>query len=120
VSACVFCERLARLEYEWSDGLNAAFEPLRPVTPGHMLIVPLDHYADVLAAGPDLTGSVAASAARLAGERDLTDFNLIINCGRLASQTVFHLHWHLVPRRSKDGLRLPWSAQVPGTITGGV
>lgn len=109
--ACPFCLRAATGEYEWSDGPNIAFEPLDPVTPGHMLIVPRDHYSDVLRAGGHVTGSVAGSAAAYALEQSYTDFNLIINCGRLASQSVWHLHWHLVPRRAKDNLRLPWSHQ---------
>ncbi|AVM01906.1 HIT family protein [Gordonia iterans] len=86
------------------------FEPLNPVTPGHMLFVPTMHAVH--------RDNVLASAAFRAaydhattGDQYGTDFNLIVNAGPSATQTVDHLHVHYVPRRAGDGLTLPWTGQ---------
>lgn len=109
MSDCVFC-RIVGLDPHGQilrrHGSTAVFEPLNPVTPGHLLVVPASHVADARTA-PVVTGMamVAASEeARLAGE-----CNIITSCGPLATQTVFHLHIHVVPRRENDGLTLPWT-----------
>jgi histidine triad (HIT) family protein len=91
------------------------FAPLNPVTPGHLLFVPKRHIT-----GPQddpwLAGVVCQTAAlhaRTASQdHDVTAWNVIINDGPAASQTVFHLHVHLVPRTPDDGLKLPWTGQV--------
>ena len=85
------------------------FEPLNPVTPGHRLFIPAFHYEHA-AEAPSATGAVFEWAAWWAAQRE-DDFNLIVNAGPLASQTVQHLHIHYVPRRASDGLTLPWTGQ---------
>lgn len=81
--------------------------PLNPVTEGHMLFLPMTH---VISADrdPSVTADVFRAAAQYAREQDEA-FNLITSAGEAATQTVFHLHAHYVPRREGDGLRLPWS-----------
>jgi histidine triad (HIT) family protein len=76
------------------------------VAPGHLLVVPRVHVADATT-DPEVTAEVFAAAAELA--RDLRPCNLITSCGEAATQSVFHLHVHLVPRREGDGLALPWT-----------
>ncbi|MFT4295755.1 MAG: HIT domain-containing protein [Micropruina sp.] len=86
------------------------FEPLNPVTPGHMLFVPTEHAAH----GADVLASAAWRSAYLyatTGDQYGTDFNLIVNAGPSATQTLEHLHIHYVPRRDGDGLALPWTVQ---------
>lgn len=111
---CVFCEILAMrapAEYiaSWHDAI--AIVPLGPVTEGHILIIPRYHVADA-AEEPALTGEMFRHAAVLADGFGYEDFNLITSKGREATQTVDHLHVHLVPRRKDDGLPLPWT-KVP-------
>lgn len=84
-----------------------AFRPLNPVTPGHLLAVPRRHVVNAIA-DPELTGRVFAFAASLY----LAEHNLITSVGKAATQTVPHLHVHLVPRQEGDGLHLPWTGQV--------
>jgi histidine triad (HIT) family protein len=87
------------------------FEPLNPVTPGHLLVIPVRHVMDA-AEDPDLTGRVFAAAARIARESGGDpSCNLITSVGGAATQSVYHLHAHVVPRRHGDGLRLPWTQQ---------
>lgn len=117
--SCVFCRIVAGTEpatvvREWEDAI--AFSPRHPVTPGHLLVVPRTHVADAVEA-PAVTGAVFARAAELAAERGLDSLNLITSRGAEATQTVYHLHAHLVPRREGDGLPLPWTPQQAQRIS---
>ena len=105
----MFCDRLERSEYieELSlTGLQAVFEPLNPVTPGHLLVVPWEHVAHA-AVSPSVTGRVTEHAARTVA-RFGYNANIITSIGPNATQTVYHLHIHIVPRNRNDGLQLPW------------
>ncbi len=82
---------------------NVAFQPLSPVTEGHLLVVPNEHATD----DPEALGNAMATAAKIA--RAYKSWNLIVSRGRPATQTIEHLHVHVVPRRHSDGLFLPWS-----------
>jgi histidine triad (HIT) family protein len=112
MSDCVFCDIIAgkQTPANFHDyGPVVRFQPLNPVVPGHRLFVPTLHVATA-ADDPQLTALVVGYAAEYAsGAAD--DFNLIVNNGPAASQTVPHLHWHVVPRVEGDGLHLPWSGQ---------
>lgn len=118
VAGCPFCARIGRGEYEaWADDPSVVwFEPLNPVTPGHMLFVPTRHVSGASdpANGPYEAGITAEVAARWAQRHGVEWFNLITSVGAEATQTVFHLHLHLVPRRWDDGLHLPWTGQERG------
>lgn len=105
---CVFCERIAREEYGRCSLLSVSFEPLNPVTPGHLLVVPRVHVADATESVA-VTGETMRFAALLADS--MGDCNLITSVGAAATQTVRHLHIHIVPRFEGDGLALPWTGQ---------
>jgi histidine triad (HIT) family protein len=113
MSDCPFCARIAAGEYDYEDLSNVAFRPLDPVTQGHFLVVPRKHVQHALEA-PSRAASAMSFAARLANEMDLTDCNFITSAGAEATQTVFHLHCHVIPRRPGDGLALPWTGQQRG------
>lgn len=111
VAECVFCQRIRRGQFLDSYILAPMdvvwFEPLNPVTPGHMLFVPREHceHSHRIA-----VASAMQAAARYAMGRD-EDFNLITSSGPAATQTIPHIHVHYVPRRPGDGLPLPWTTQ---------
>jgi histidine triad (HIT) family protein len=107
---CPFCGRVRRGEFDYSDKFSVAFPPRNPVTPGHFLVVPRRHVASALEA-PLAASSAVGLAAELAGNMGLTACNIITSCGAAATQTVFHLHVHVVPRTEGDGLHLPWTGQ---------
>jgi histidine triad (HIT) family protein len=116
---CPFCERIAEGRYDGGftlPGSVAVFEPLNPVTRGHLLLVPFEHVRDA-AEAPHVTARVMEHAARLLhnfsspAEPHPYQANVITSIGPAATQTVFHLHVHLVPRREGDGLALPWTGQ---------
>ncbi|GGV24002.1 hypothetical protein GCM10010182_52940 [Actinomadura cremea] len=89
-----------------------AFAPLRPANPGHLLVVPRRHSADIWDVPPEdahhLTDAVLrlSHAAREALAPD--GLNVITSAGEAATQTVFHLHVHLVPRWHGDGFGDIW------------
>lgn len=87
-----------------------AFEPLGPVAPGHMLVVPRLHCTPWSA--PALVGLACHYATSLAELLGYTDWNLIVSNGAAATQTIEHLHVHLVPRAADDHLTLPWARRI--------
>jgi histidine triad (HIT) family protein len=110
---CVFCRRIGRGEVELVTLDIVTFEPLNPVTPGHRLFVPIRHSPDFLHGGGahDLGRSMEAAATWHSRWGGGTDANLIVSAGSAATQTIKHLHVHLVPRRAGDELTLPWTGQ---------
>jgi histidine triad (HIT) family protein len=110
VDKCVFCERISRGEFSMGALDAVAFEPLNPVTPGHLLVVPLEHVSDAIE-NPAVAGMTFQAAAQIAHDQRYSPCNLITSAGSAATQTVFHLHVHIVPRREGDGLHLPWTGQ---------
>lgn len=106
---CIFCEIVAgrapaEVVAEWPETLILV--PLNPVTQGHLLVIPKEHVRD-FTTDPWIAARTmhrAAEHARLSTR----PMNLITSRGREATQSVFHLHLHLVPRAKDDGLALPW------------
>jgi len=118
VGDCPFCERIAAGEYDNRTvpdddapyGGVVTFEPLNPVTPGHRLVVPVEHVEDALVS-PSVTAWTMEFAAAVARNYGIRSCNLITSVGAVATQTVFHLHVHIVPRAEGDGLALPWTGR---------
>lgn len=106
---CVFCSIVAgrspaTIVREWPGVI--AIRPLGPVTEGHVLVIPHRHVADA-GVDPAVSGRVMEAAGELLAE--LPAGNIITSKGSPATQTVFHLHAHVVPRVVGDGLALPWT-----------
>jgi histidine triad (HIT) family protein len=110
MTGCVFCDRIEYGEYDGSDPFAVTFRPLNPVGPGHRLFVPRNHVADALD-DPMVTAMTVRFAADWAAREGVGSLNLITSRGPEATQSVCHLHWHLVPRLNGDGLALPWTGQ---------
>jgi histidine triad (HIT) family protein len=106
VSACVFCrivrgEAPARIVYQ--DQEVTAFHDLHPQAPVHILIVPNRHIVGVAHVEPQdaaLLGELFVVARQLAEQEGIAKgYRLVVNSGRLAGQSVFHLHVHLLGGR---------------------
>ena len=84
-----------------------AFLDVRPVFPGHCLLVPRAHHETLADLPPALVEPVFASAQRLARavEGGMGADGTFVAINNRVSQSVPHLHVHVVPRRRKDGLR---------------
>lgn len=104
---CPFCQRISKEQYDFSGHGAVSFEPLHPVTSGHRLFVPWVHVVDA-ADKPYITAQVFQLAS-LYAQSEGKPFNLITSSGAPATQSVFHLHVHYIPRSPGDGLHLPWT-----------
>jgi histidine triad (HIT) family protein len=107
---CTFC-RIARGEIGASlvlrDGGVCAFLDTRPVFKGHVLVIPSAHVDDfhALAAGEMAPFWTAVQRVSRAVEKGLDAHGTFVGVNNKISQSVPHLHAHVVPRRKGDGLR---------------
>ena len=104
-STCLFCNLpQERILYENSVGF--AIRDAFPVSPGHTLIIPHQHYPDFFAIPAEERQQLLTLLDQAKTELDQSlapqGYNIGINCGAVAGQTVFHLHIHLIPRYQGD------------------
>lgn len=103
---CVFC-RLPQTSVIDENDLALAFYDLFPVTKYHTLIIPKRHVADYFDLTPEEIDGMHALLLRqkervLKEDASVTGFNIGVNVGEDAGQSVFHVHMHLIPRRRGD------------------
>jgi histidine triad (HIT) family protein len=107
---CVFCAIVAgtlEAEIVLEAESTVAFLDHRPLFPGHVLLVPREHHVTVEDLPPELVEPLFADARRLAGavRRSMGAQGTFVALNNVVSQSVPHLHVHVVPRSRKDGLR---------------
>ena len=77
-----------------------------PVSPGHALLIPRRHVADWFDATAEeqhaLTQALTTARSTIREKHQPDGFNIGINAGKAAGQTIFHLHVHLIPRYKGD------------------
>jgi histidine triad (HIT) family protein len=104
--------RQTQIVYE--DAETLAFLDITAVMPGHTLVIPKTHAADMWEIDPASWAAVMRTAHRVAqriGEVLKPDGMTLFQANRAAGwQDVFHLHVHLVPRMADDDLHRPWIA----------
>jgi len=117
-SDCLFCGIVAGdvpAQIVDSDDHTVAFMDINPATPGHALVVPRVHSADLIeVSDEDLERTTVAArrlAKRMRAALEPAGFNILNSCGSAAWQTIYHFHLHVIPRYEDDPLKLPW---VPG------
>ena len=110
---CLFCKIVAGeipCEKIYEDADTLAFLDIMPVNPGHTLIIPKEHYANVFEAPADVWGKVMDTVKKVAHGIQAgipsPDLNIAMNNGKLAGQVVFHAHVHVMPRHEGDGYEL--------------
>jgi histidine triad (HIT) family protein len=107
---CKFCEVVAgrsKAKIVFEDALTLAFLDARPLFPGHMLLIPRDHHETLADLPPELAGPLLMNARLLARavETGLGAEGSFVAINNRVSQSVPHLHVHIVPRSPKDGLK---------------
>lgn len=102
---CIFCDiinRKASAEIIYENETVISFLDIRPLNHGHALVIPKKHYKDFLSLPPDEFAEVSKAVqvvSRAINESINPDgINIIINSGIAAGQTVFHFHYHIIPR----------------------
>lgn len=118
---CIFCKIAAGdipAATLYEDEEFRVILDVNPASKGHMLVLPKEHYGNILEMPEDLTAKafVVAKkmAARMEGALDCDGINVVQNNHEAAGQTVFHFHIHLIPRYKKDKVSIGWK---PGTLT---
>jgi histidine triad (HIT) family protein len=107
---CRFCQIIAGEEdaqLVFEDERTIAFLDNRPLFPGHSLLVPRDHHETLADLPDDLLGPLFANARLLAVAipKAMRKPGSFVALNNVVSQSVPHLHVHVVPRKPKDGLR---------------
>jgi diadenosine tetraphosphate (Ap4A) HIT family hydrolase len=117
---CQFCDIRDR-GIKFEDTLSVVVEDRFPVTKGHLLVIPKRHEADYFGLGSaelrSCTVMLGESRTWLSkGDKSIVGFNVGINSGEAAGQTIMHCHIHLIPRRAGDSAnpRGGVRAVVPG------
>jgi histidine triad (HIT) family protein len=117
-ASCVFCRIIAgQLPSApvYSDNQVVAFLDIRPVNPGHTLVVPKSHVSSLAELRPALGGRLfqvamqVAAALRRSGLR-CEGVNVYVADGKVAFQEVPHIHIHVIPRFQGDALRINFGA----------
>lgn len=102
---CPFCNPDPDQVFHESDLVIGLWDRY-PVSPGHALLVPRRHVADWFDATPEeqhaLTAALETARDEIHRRHRPNGFNVGINLGEAAGQTVFHLHVHLIPRHAGD------------------
>jgi histidine triad (HIT) family protein len=96
---CLFCNLVREGEHvRRADGF-VAVEDINPKAPVHLLVLPerhLDTFRDVAELEAGEAKRMLEFVAETAREAGLEDYQVVVNVGRGAGQTVFHLHWHVL------------------------
>lgn len=81
-----------------SDGF-VAIRDINPQAPSHLLVIPerhVDSFREIADFPPDEAKRMLDFVADVAAREGLSDYRVVVNAGRGAGQTVFHLHWHIL------------------------
>lgn len=117
---CVFC-KIIKGELPcvkvYEDGKVLAFLDISPVNPGHTLVVPKEHFENILDTPEDVLSEMIKIVKKIASAvlkgSGAEAFNLGVNNGAAAGQVVQHIHFHVMPRFAGDGYKL-WGSKPYG------
>ncbi len=123
---CIFCRILAGrapASLVYRDALAAAFMDIRPVNPGHSLVIPTAHAANLAELPPETGAHLFRVAQRLAAALRQSGLrcegaNLVLADGAPAGQEVFHAHLHVIPRYRGDGFGFKFPPEYRTRVTG--
>lgn len=110
---CIFCKIVKRespASIVFEDDVSMVIEPIDPISKGHVLVVPKKHVVNMLDANNEVLSHLIVVAKNIGKDLLKTNnaqaMNLLHAAGKEAQQSVFHLHFHVVPRYENDGLDL--------------
>ncbi len=96
-----------------------AFLDIHPVSRGHVLIIPVQHYENIFDIPEEVLAKINILAKRVATRQKnnlgASGVNILHASGKEAQQSVFHLHYHVVPRYQDDGLNLWFHQEASDT-----
>lgn len=123
IDDCAFCEIIAREDPDvrevYRDASVVVFFPTEPATLGHTLVVPRQHLPDIWAVDDDTAARLGQATVKVANavRRAMQPhgLNVIQSNGDAASQSVMHLHIHVVPRWHNDRIGRIWPPETSYT-----
>lgn len=114
---CIFC-KIAEGQIPsykiYEDELCLAFLDLSQSNIGHTLIVPKQHFDNIITIDNELAGHLFSVTSKLtkaiSKALKINDFNILNNCGEIAGQSVHHFHIHIIPRKLNDNIKINLSS----------
>ena len=129
---CLFCKMVAGqipVTKIYEDETVLAFLDIGPISDGHTLVIPKQHFEKLHDCPAELLGQVFTRIGKIAGAvaaaMNSDGYNLLCNNGRAAGQLIQHLHFHIIPRNTADKLFSRWPSfqyedgriqEIAGTI----
>ncbi len=114
---CLFCKMVAGqipVAKIYEDETVLAFLDIGPISDGHTLVIPKQHFERLHTCPSELLGRVGSRLGKIAGvvaaAMNSDGYNVLCNNGRAAGQLFGHLHFHIIPRNAGDGLFDRWPA----------
>jgi histidine triad (HIT) family protein len=122
---CIFSKIAAGqipVQKVYEDDVVLAFLDINPISDGHTLVIPKKKYALLDDCPAELLGQMCSRLGKIAGAvvaaTGAEGYNVLCNNGRAAGQLIDYVHFHIVPRRSGDGVFEKWRGHKypPGQI----
>jgi len=112
--SCIFCEIIkgnVPCYKVYEDETCLAFLDIRPASQGHTLVLPKEHWENFEAIDNETLSKVMVVVKKIGqaikAGLGVEGYNIVVNNNAVAGQIVPHLHFHIIPRKSGDGLE-PW------------
>jgi histidine triad (HIT) family protein len=96
---CLFCKLYAEGDHVRKAAGFAAVRDINPKAPVHLLVIPERHvetFREIAEFPAEEAARMLAFVAETAREAGLEDYQVVLNVGSGAGQTIFHLHWHVL------------------------
>ncbi len=114
---CIFCKMVAGeipVTKIYEDEVVLAFLDIGPLSDGHTLLISKEHFEKLHDCPSELLGEVCSRLGRIAkaaaDAMNADGYNVLCNNGAAAGQLVGHLHFHIIPRNTGDGVFNRWPA----------
>lgn len=110
---CIFCKIIKKelkADILFEDQICLVFMPLKQVTKGHILLAPKIHFENIFDIDDEVLKNLVVTGKKIASDivkkQNATGVNFLHASGKDAQQSIFHFHFHIVPRYPNDGLDL--------------
>lgn len=117
VNGCLFCKMVAGqipVAKIYEDDVVLSFLDIGPISDGHTLVIPKQHFEKLHDCPSELLGRVCSRLGRIAAAvvaaMNSEGYNVLCNNGRAAGQLLEHLHFHIIPRNTGDAVFNRWPA----------
>ena len=112
---CIFCKMVVGkipVTKIYEDEFVLSFLDIGPISDGHTLVIPKQHFEKLHECPSELLGQVFTRIGKIAGAvtaaMNSDGYNLLCNNGKAAGQLINHLHFHIIPRNTGDGVFNRW------------